>query len=370
MCDNVDHNKIQNKINRICDITLMILCVFFAEQLLLNSSVVNHAVGASLELCINTVIPSLFCFMVLTAFVSSSKLGSWLCIPMLPLCRLLCIPVNCGSIMLLSLIGGYPSGAKALADAWKQKVISESVLRRMILFVVCPAPSFVVITLGSYYFHNQSVGWLLYVSQVLSVLFIAFITSFSAPVQNKQHLSKSMFRDKRSTYSHALVEAVTFSSSALLNMCGYIILFGVITSLVAQFHLSEEILAVISAILEICSACEKLTALTVPYRMCLLSFFLSFGGLSVQFQLKSILRECPCSFPRILIGRIVQGFCSAVFTHLMLRCFPQVVHVFSADSMISPIKDSSTPIMSLCLIGMLMILLTDFERKTKDKIKR
>ncbi len=355
--------------SKLLDFVLLILCIVFAEQLLFNSDVVSHSIMDSLKLCIENVIPSLFCFMVLTAFISSSKLGAWISLPMLPLSRLLCLPLNCGGILLMSFLGGYPAGAKALSDAWQRKEIKENTMKRIILFAVCPAPSFAIVTLGCHFLGNISAGLLLYASQILSALFLALLTSIPASAQSKQKLSHSILQGQSLPYSQAIVESVLFASRTMLGMSGYIVLFGVFLSLVAQLPCSPEVLAFISGTLEISGACKKLSALTIPYKLSILSFFLSFGGLSIQFQIKSILKDCPCSFLRLLWGRIVHGLCSAVFTAVLLACFPQAMSVFSSDSSLIPVTKANTPILSLCLIGMMAILLTQSTPKMHGKNK-
>ena len=349
------------------DFLFLCLCGLFAEQLLFNSPVISRSIADSMKLCVETIIPSLFCFMVLTSFLSNSSLGKWLSLPMLPLCRLLCLPVNCGAALILCFLGGYPAGVKALSDAWQRGEIDDKTLQRMLLFAICPAPSFVIVTVGCYFLCNQMLGCLLYGAQVLSVLFFALLSSVPASVQSKQKLSRTLFQGESLPYDHALVEAVLFSSRTLLGMCGYIVFFAVLSSLLAQFPLPTEVLTLSSAALEISGACGKLAALSIPHRLSVLSFFLSFGGLSVQFQLKSILGNCPCSFLRIFFGRIAHGLCSAFFTELLFSAFPQTAAVFSADASPLPLSNASTPILSLCLIGMICILLNGSQRKVAAK---
>ena len=265
------------------------------------------------------------------------------------------------------LSGWLSSRSESTSDAWQRREIDDKPLQRMLLFAICPAPSFVIVTVGCYFLCNQMLGCLLYGAQVLSVLFLALVSSVPASVQSKQKLSRTLFQGECLPYDHALVEAVLFSSRTLLGMCGYIVFFAVLSSLLAQFPLPTEVLTISSAALEISGACGKLAVLSIPHRLSVLSFFLSFGGLSVQFQLKSILGNCPCSFLRLFLGRIAHGLCSAVFTELLLSAFPQTAAVFSADASPLPLSNASTPLLSLCLIGMICILLNGSQRKVAAK---
>ena len=87
-------------------------CVLCAAILVLDGDVVAAGALSGVQLCLQTVIPSLFCFMVLTGFLINSGLYRLISLPLGPLTKgLFCLPPSMGSVVLLSLIGGYPMGA-------------------------------------------------------------------------------------------------------------------------------------------------------------------------------------------------------------------------------------------------------------------
>lgn len=351
------------------DCIMLLLCLIFGEQLLFNSSVISESIRSSLTLCVNTVIPSLFCFMVLTSFLSATKLGKLLSIPLFPLTKLLCLPANCGSVLLMSFLGGYPLGIKMLRDSWEQGKMDEKLLKRFTLFCVCPAPSFVIITVGCRFLNNQASGFLLYGAQVLAALFLALVSSVPVAAQSKKELYRFLQPTHYPSYSSALVNAVVFSSQTLLAMCSYVVLFGVFSTLLAQSPLPEAMVSLLSAFLEITGGCIQLKELSVPYLLSIFSFFLSFGGLSVLFQLKHILGDCPCSISWLFFGRICHGLCSAILTFIFSQCFPQAISAFTANDNPIPLSEPSTPLLSGCLIGMILILLTTMESGIQKKRK-
>lgn len=353
--------------NHLPDCLMLLLCLIFGEQLLFNSSVISESIRSSLILCVDTVIPSLFCFMVLTSFLSATNLGKLLSIPLLPLTKLLCLPADCGSTLLMSFLGGYPVGVKTLRDKWEQGKIDENLLKRLAFFCVCPAPSFVIITVGCRFLNNQASGFLLYGAQVLAALFLALVSSVSAAAQSKKELYRFLRQPSHQSYSSALVNAVVFSSQTLLSMCGYILLFGVFSTLLTQSPLPAAVVSLFSAFLEITGGCTHLMELNSPYLLSIFSFFLSFGGLSVLFQLKNILGDCPCSTRWLFLGRICHGLCSAILTAILSQCFPQTISVFTTNDSPIPLTDPSTPLLSGCLIGMILILLSVMERGIRKK---
>ena len=126
-----------------------VFCVFCAVFLIMDGQTVSKGVVSGIELCLKTVIPSLFCFMVLTGFLLQSGLYRLLSVPLSPVTKhLFFLPSELGSVVLLSLIGGYPMGAKSIADLLNQHRIEPGCAQRMLLYCCCAGPSFIITAVG------------------------------------------------------------------------------------------------------------------------------------------------------------------------------------------------------------------------------
>ena len=134
-------------IQKIFRFLLCLLCLLFAVLLIQNAPVVAKGAVQGIRLCLQTVIPSLFCFMVLTCFLINSGLYRFLSLPLARVTRrLFFLPPELGSILLLGMVGGYPMGAKAIASLLQQQKIAPKrcpaddallLLRRSFLHHLC-----------------------------------------------------------------------------------------------------------------------------------------------------------------------------------------------------------------------------------------
>ena len=137
-------------------------CVLCAAILVLDGDVVAAGALSGVQLCLQTVIPSLFCFMVLTGFLINSGLYRLISLPLGPLTKgLFCLPPSMGSVVLLSLIGGYPMGAKSIAGLLEQGRLDRATAQRMLPFCCCAGPSFIITAVGSGMFGSAQAGILL-----------------------------------------------------------------------------------------------------------------------------------------------------------------------------------------------------------------
>lgn len=83
-------------------------CIIFAYLLLTRPQEVILGTMTGGELCIDLLLPSLFPFMALSAFLARSGAGELLARPFLPITRFLSLPDASAPVLLASMIGGIP----------------------------------------------------------------------------------------------------------------------------------------------------------------------------------------------------------------------------------------------------------------------
>jgi hypothetical protein len=136
----------------------LILKLFAMILLIVDSKTALSGTAQGVDLCIRTVIPSLFPFFVISVLMTSALLEQPL--PFLKhLGRICGIPAGSEGIFLLGLIGGYPVGAQAVAQAWKAGSISEKAAKRMLGFCNNCGPSF-LFGIAAVLFRSVSIAWI------------------------------------------------------------------------------------------------------------------------------------------------------------------------------------------------------------------
>ncbi len=164
---------LKNALDRGGGIFKAILIVSAAAALTLSSQSSKEGALNGIEMCLRVLIPSLFPFMALSAL--TVKLG---------ICDLLGrrfggitrkifgVSGTLAPVILLSLIGGYPVGAKGIAELKSSGAISEAEAKRASLFAVCAGPGFLINYVGSTLYGNAHIGMIILLAQVISVIII------------------------------------------------------------------------------------------------------------------------------------------------------------------------------------------------------
>lgn len=358
-------------IQKIFRFLLCLLCLLFAVLLIQNAPVVAKGAVQGIRLCLQTVIPSLFCFMVLTCFLINSGLYRFLSLPLARVTRrLFFLPPELGSILLLGMVGGYPMGAKAIASLLQQQKIDQSLAQRMMLYCCCAGPSFIISAVGVQMFGSFSVGVLLFAVQLgVSVLF-ALVCALHCRLHSSRPAAITDPHPVSSVrplgLGEAFVLSVAQSVEAMGQMSGFIVLFSALSQLISSLLPCASLArALLLGCLEVTNGCSL--ASTLPLGAVFASCFLSFGGLSVLAQIMGILKGTHIRILPILLSRLLHALVSGVLTFVLLKSLGESVSVFAAQTHPIPVADPATPFLCLCLIMMGVLLLQQLSRPMQKK---
>ncbi len=256
-------------------------------------------------LCLRTLIPSLFPFLVLSVLLNQSLPG--LHIPGFRLLGRLCgIPKGGESILLLGFLGGYPVGASSIYGCYRSKAISKQTAHRLLGFCSNAGPAF-IFGITSTLFQSSLMPWFLWAIHMLSALFVGMLLPHKDDSQCKIPELQSI----------PLSEALKRGISIMAGICGWVVLFRVFIGLCNRWLLwllPSELQCLVTGILELSNGCTQLNTISSePMRYILCACMLSFGGLCVGMQTMTATAELGTGayFP----GKLMQLFFSFILAY-------------------------------------------------------
>lgn len=304
--------------------TLVFIVGFFAEP----SSAVK-GVSDGLTLCSTAVIPSLFPFIFLSDFLIRSGLcdivGKHIAPAVNSIFRL---PGSAGCAVLMSLVGGYPVGAKMISQLIEDGSITRSQGKRMLVFCVNAGPAFVIGTVGTVMLSSPRAGIVLYASAVISSLVMGVFLRFFCEKQadEKIHTEKQFVPD-------IISQSVLNATNSMLMMCAWILLFSCVNALVRCLPLSQRVMMWVNIITEVTGGCAQSTK---AFPLCVTALVLGWSGLSVHCQLYPFIRQTGLKYSHFCLSRLIHGGISTVIAELLFRIFPCEVSVFSTFTDVTP----------------------------------
>ena len=310
----------------------IILCVvgivLFWTAFFLNPQFMIEKVNESLQLCITVLIPTLFPFMVLSDFIVRSRLGDILGSFFEPITRLLFrLPGNSACAVLMSAVGGYPTGAKMTAQLVEEGRLSTYQGKRMMLFCINAGPAFVVGTVGTVMFSSRSAGIILYLSMVIASLVMGVFSR----ILEKETIP---LRTKKITFETKVIsQSVMNGLQSTLLLCAWVLLFSCVNSLTDIIPLPENISHWAKLVTEVTGAC--ITA-SKNFPVSIQALIMGWAGLSVHCQLLPYIKTVGLKYSHFMLSRIIHGAASATVADLLFRIFPCETSVFSTSTEVLP----------------------------------
>ena len=266
--------------------------------LILDSKCASESAVKSLDLCIRTVIPSLFPMFVLSGMVVSGLSGSTGGL-MRRLERLLRLPERSGGIFLVGAIGGFPVGAQCIGQAISQGCFGKDDGERMLGFCNNCSPAFLFGIAGSL-FGSPLIPLLIWTVQLESAMLIAVCWP------GKRGIGKT-FTPRNVT----MPEAVNRAIRSMVSVCAWIILAGVLSGFLERWLfpiLAFPFPEILRGMLELTGGILGLSGMeNTALQMLFCSFFTCFGGICVLLQIQSIASDAGLSMRTYFQQKVVQG---------------------------------------------------------------
>lgn len=319
--------------------TIVFVCFLICLLLFSNNNLIAAQNG--LALWARSVLPTLFPFFVATELLCQTNftyiLGKLLNKFMKPIFN---VPGESAAAVILGTISGYPVGAKVVVNLKNQKIISKIEAERLIAFTNNSGPLFILGTVGIAMIGNQKIGWILLASHILASLTVGYCFRFWKKDKFDINFRETKFNTqlapiKISDIGEILGNAIKKSILSILSIGGFIVLFSVIlsilensgffeiaTSFLYNFGISKDVSsAIITGIIEMTNGLNLTSVLydTLPmFTLLLTSFLLGFGGISVLFQVYSIIAKENISIRPYFYGKLLQGIFATIFTFILI----------------------------------------------------
>ncbi len=274
----MNENLVRNKVSNAKSLFVLIFSVLLSVILLLKQSAVREALDISIKLCLSSIIPAIFPFMILSDFLmcnikieDESKISKLFS-------RITGIKGSGAMAFVLGNICGFPIGAHISTELYNGGNISDEEYKRLLPISTNPSLAFVVSGVGMGIRGSIADGIKLYIS-------IVFATIISSVIW-KSHKSAECFSVKIKEREFSLVGSIKNAMSSLISVFAYIFFFSIIVNIIYSFSPSRLATALVSAILEIGNACSNIYTVNFPQHLSLsiTAFALGFSGLSMYVQ--------------------------------------------------------------------------------------
>ena len=302
------------------------------------------ACAEGIALWAKVVLPALFPFLVLTAWIARSGMADGLGRKLSPLLRRCGLPAASAGAFLLSIVSGYPVGSRVVADLQRRGEIGRADAEKLSILCSTSGPMFILGSVGSAMFGGGKAGAVLLTAHLFGVLAVALPVllfrnrSAAAEPSPSPAAQRSAARAIRAPQARApsdtLGETVREAVLSVLCVGGFIALANVALCaaedllLLAPPHALAELClrpfgaqacaeGVVYGLIEATRGCAALAAADaagLPFA----AFAITFGGASILAQQLAFLRPVGVRAGRFIAVKAAQGCAAALFCALLL----------------------------------------------------
>lgn len=216
-------------------------------------------------------------------------------------------------IFFISMISGFPSGAKYTKELLELKKIDIRTGNRCLMFSHFPNPLFVMGSINLIL--NDSVLAIKILLAILISNLIIFI--FFKDRNKKNHTSNFKLPDD---FSEELNKVIINSFKTLLIIYGTSIFFYLIVTIITRYiNTSTYSYILINGIFDLCKGVFSTSLIANDIVKCyFILFFISIGGVSIHMQVMGIISKSSLKYGYFFIGRVIGCILSFIIFSLLL----------------------------------------------------
>lgn len=310
------------------ELLLFILLLVFLIVLCLSASFSSSVIDG-LSLWFFCVLPALFPYIFITTIMSSLSITHKIFYKFSPVMRFTFnTSGSVGYALIISLLSGYPMGAKTVSDLKLAGAIDETESVRASALCSTSSPVFLISTVGGIMFNDRMFGLYLFLIHILSALLVGIAFSF----YKRSNKPKNTSRQGNAQKSDNILYDTAYSSIiSVLVVGGLITVFYLLTDVLYQFNILSPFIALINFFtnnenvsrgiifgLFECTKGLKTLSCAGFYALPYTAMLCSFGGFSIICQSLAFLKKAKIKTAPFILSKILSAVLSLILGFIFL----------------------------------------------------
>ena len=215
-------------------------------------------------------------------------------------------------IILMSMISGFPSGSKYIKDLYQKNLITKNSATKLLMYTHFPNPLFILGTVNLIIHDNN-----LTIKILLSIILSNFILLILNPPKNNITFQNNYTPPKN--FAISLSNSIFSTFKTITIIYGNSIFFFLIATIISKYlYLNVNQYILLNGFFDLTKGIISTTLIPNNIIQSIyITTFISFGGISIHMQVKSILEDTSLNYKNFLIGRILGTIISIILFLLL-----------------------------------------------------
>lgn len=324
--------RLSNKFSINRKLILILVITIILGAIVINPEVYITSCLNGIMVWATVVLPALLPFMFFTKTLTELGVADILASKFKLFPKIFKVPSLAIYVFILSILSGYPVGAKIVADLYESGAISKEEAYKITTFTSNSGPMFVLGSVGIGMLTSRKLGIIILISHILGALINGLI--YRNHKENSTEINKKIIEKNNLSIGDLMWNTV----HSVLIIGGFIALFFVIIEIINNLNIFSPIsnlfskifncdanifTAIFNGIFEITRGCLDISKLGLSELISgtLCTFIISFGGLATAMQALVFLKKFDMRFSFFIKQKITHAIFASVISFILLLIF-------------------------------------------------
>lgn len=317
-----------------------IVIIILIASIIINPSLALNSARDGLNTWFNILLPSLLPFFILSElFILSGfveSFGKLLQPIMKPVFN---VPGPGAFPLIMSIVSGYPVGAKLSSRLRQENIISKTEGNRLITFTSTSGPLFILGAVLIGMLNSPDLSMILLLPHYLGILTLGLIFKFykfnSRDNHNADRNSSFNMKNREDiSISKLISNSVMESMNSILLVGGFVIIYNVVIELLLaskftnyiilsisrHFNINSHVVeGIFAGLIELTAGCKKVAILNIDlfHKVMIINFLIAWGGLSILSQAMGFIGQTDLNIGMYIFSKFLHGIFSCIYTYII-----------------------------------------------------
>lgn len=324
--------RLSNKFSINRKLILILVITIILGAIVINPEVYITSCLNGIMVWATVVLPALLPFMFFTKTLTELGVADILASKFKLFPKIFKVPSLAIYVFILSILSGYPVGAKIVADLYESGAISKEEAYKITTFTSNSGPMFILGSVGIGMLASRKLGIIILISHILGALINGLI--YRNHKEKNTEINKKIIEKNNLSIGDLMWNTV----HSVLIIGGFIALFFVIIEIINNLNIFSPIsnlfskifncdanifTAIFNGIFEITRGCLDISKLGLSELISgtLCTFIISFGGLATAMQALVFLKKFDMRFSFFIKQKITHAIFASVIYFILLLIF-------------------------------------------------
>lgn len=324
--------RLSNKFSINRKLILILVITIILGAIVINPEVYITSCLNGIMVWATVVLPALLPFMFFTKTLTELGVADILASKFKLFPKIFKVPSLAIYVFILSILSGYPVGAKIVADLYESGAISKEEAYKITTFTSNSGPMFILGSVGIGMLTSRKLGIIILISHILGALINGLI--YRNHKEKNTEINKKIIEKNNLSIGDLMWNTV----HSVLIIGGFIALFFVIIEIINNLNIFSPIsnlfskifncdanifTAIFNGIFEITRGCLDISKLGLSELISgtLCTFIISFGGLATAMQALVFLKKFDMRFSFFIKQKITHAIFASVIYFILLLIF-------------------------------------------------